>query len=61
MRLMVEDDGAGFQPDLVDENLHFGLQLIRERVELAGGVLVVDSAPGAGTRIVVRLPRELQG
>jgi signal transduction histidine kinase len=60
MRLRVEDDGIGFEPDLVDDSFHFGLQLIRERVELAGGVFVVDSTPGAGTRIVVRLPRELE-
>jgi signal transduction histidine kinase len=61
MRLTVEDDGAGFEPRFIDENAHFGLQLIRERVELAGGLFRLDSSPGNGTRIVVRLPGELQG
>jgi signal transduction histidine kinase len=32
--------------------------LIRERVELAGGVLNVQSQIGEGTRIVARLPSE---
>jgi signal transduction histidine kinase len=56
MRLIIEDDGEGFDPDSVDERQHFGIQLMRERVELAGGVLHVDSRVGEGTRVVVRLP-----
>lgn len=58
IRLVVEDDGEGFDPRLVDEASHFGLQLMRERVELAGGVLHLDAHPGEGTRIIVRLPAE---
>jgi two-component system NarL family sensor kinase len=60
MRLTIEDDGVGFEPTLVNENDHFGLQLMRERVELAGGVFRIDASPGSGTRIVVRLPGELE-
>jgi signal transduction histidine kinase len=59
MRLTVEDDGAGFNVERVDSDAHFGLELMRERVELAGGIFRIDSAPSSGTRIVVRLPREL--
>lgn len=55
-RLVVEDDGCGFMPNQVDESRHFGIALMRERVDLAGGVLQIDSAPGGGTRLVVRLP-----
>jgi signal transduction histidine kinase len=55
-RLVVEDDGCGFLPKQVDESRHFGIALIRERVELAGGVLQIDSMPGEGTRLVARLP-----
>lgn len=58
VRLIVGDDGEGFVHSLVDQDSHFGLQLIRDRVELFGGTLVVDSTPGSGTRIVVRLPFE---
>jgi signal transduction histidine kinase len=56
-RLVIQDQGPGFVVDLVDTETHFGLQLMRERVELCGGTLVVDSRPGAGTTIAVRFPR----
>jgi signal transduction histidine kinase len=32
---------------------------MRERVEVLGGTLAVYSAPGAGTRVVVRVPGEV--
>jgi signal transduction histidine kinase len=56
IRLVVADNGIGFLPSLVDRGEHFGLQLIRERVELLGGTLVVESVPGRGTTIVGRMP-----
>jgi signal transduction histidine kinase len=59
LRLVVEDDGVGFDPTRVDRDSHFGLQLMRERVELVGGVFRIDTAPNSRTRIVVRLPRQL--
>jgi signal transduction histidine kinase len=56
IRLDVDDNGSGFSPHLVDASRHFGLALMRERIDLAGGALQVDSAVGMGTRISVRLP-----
>ena len=56
IRLNVDDNGSGFSPHLVDASRHFGLALIRERIELAGGALQVDSAIGMGTRLSVRVP-----
>jgi signal transduction histidine kinase len=56
IRLRVTDDGQGFSMLGVDSSSHFGLQLMRERVELAGGVLLVDSNPGEGTTVLARLP-----
>ena len=56
IRLLVEDDGVGFSPHAVASDDHFGLQLMRERAEAAGGQLYVDSAPGAGTRVMAALP-----
>jgi signal transduction histidine kinase len=58
MRLVIADDGQGFDPHSVDNEKHFGLQLMKERVELAGGVLHLESSAKEGTRIVVRLPAE---
>lgn len=57
-RLRVQDDGRGFDIRSVDESQHFGLQLMRERAELAGGLLVVESGRGSGTEVVLRLPVE---
>jgi signal transduction histidine kinase len=51
--LVVSDDGRGFQP----HREGFGLRGMRERVELLGGDVRVDSRPGAGTRITVTVPR----
>ncbi len=60
VRLIVEDDGVGFDPQGVDDTEHFGLQLMRERVELIGGAFSVDAAPGQGCRVVARLPGQLK-
>jgi signal transduction histidine kinase len=54
--VMVEDDGVGFDPDRVPGEGHFGLLGMRERAEALGGTLTVESAPGAGTTIVVEVP-----
>ena len=60
--LDVLDDGTGFDPSepatavgAQDEG-GFGLTAMRERIEQLGGMLVVESATGEGTAIVVELP-----
>jgi signal transduction histidine kinase len=55
---MVEviDDGAGFEPEAVDESVHFGLGLLRERIQMLGGSFELSSRKGAGTRLLVTLP-----
>lgn len=54
VRLTVADDGRGFDPR--DQVGAIGLLGIRERVERLGGTLEIESAPDAGTRIVVVAP-----
>jgi two-component system NarL family sensor kinase len=59
--LEVADDGIGFDPARLDERLregHIGVLSLRERAEGLGGVLEIDARPGAGARLVVRLPRD---
>jgi signal transduction histidine kinase len=55
VRLVVEDDGTGFDPAAVRSGA-LGLVGIRERVSILGGRLEVDAAPGRGTTLVVELP-----
>jgi signal transduction histidine kinase len=59
--LLVVDDGRGFlwEPEFGWFSMGEGLPGMRERAELLGGTLRVDSAPGAGTRIAVTLPLRL--
>jgi two-component system sensor histidine kinase UhpB len=54
----VKDAGPGFVPAEVRSigGRHVGLGLLRERARLAGGSLVVDTAPTAGTTLTLRLP-----
>jgi signal transduction histidine kinase len=59
IRLIVEDDGTGFDPLQVDRQAHFGLQLIVERVEAGRGRVVVDTQLGSGTRILATIPPEI--
>lgn len=54
--VMIEDDGVGFEPDLVQHGNHFGLLGLAERAEALAGTLTVESKPGAGTTVVVEVP-----
>jgi len=54
LRLTVEDDGIGFDPDrAVEKSGHWGFRGMRERARLIGARFRVDSAPGRGTTIEV--------
>ncbi len=55
LRVEVQDWGTGFDPKKVKQN-RFGLQGIRERARMLGGLATIDTAPGKGTRIVAELP-----
>ena len=55
MTAVIEDDGVGFDADAVPKG-RLGLVGMRERVALVGGELEVESEPGAGTTVYVRIP-----
>jgi signal transduction histidine kinase len=59
VELSVEDDGRGFDAQAAETGRveTWGLAGMRERASLVGGELTVDSAPGEGTRIRIRLPQ----
>jgi signal transduction histidine kinase len=52
----VADDGPGFDPGALKVDGHFGLDWMRERVELLGGEFEVESAPGRGAVVRASLP-----
>jgi two-component system, NarL family, sensor kinase len=61
VQLLVTDDGRGFDPSRVADDRH-GIVGMRERVEILGGSLRIESGPGQGTRVEVTVPLEgLQG
>lgn len=51
LTLTISDNGRGFDPTTVEGDAHFGLRGLRERAEMAGGALDVQSNPGAGTNV----------
>jgi two-component system sensor histidine kinase DegS len=56
IRVSVDDNGKGFDPDAIQNEKSLGIKLIRERTEMLGGTFTVDSAAGKGTRIMFSLP-----
>ncbi len=60
MVLIIEDDGKGFDPSNIRTNKESGVGLglvgMRERAGIIGGTLEIESAPGNGTTIFVRVP-----
>ncbi|KUP95842.1 sensor histidine kinase [Thermobifida cellulosilytica] len=53
--MTVRDDGRGFDPGSSAPG-HYGLVGMRERAARAGGRLSIDTAPGEGTTVVLRVP-----
>jgi len=57
LEVEVRDDGVGFDPAAAaTQSGHYGLLGMRERARLAGGTLVVESAPGKGTVLRLSVP-----
>jgi len=50
----VSDNGRGFDPDQIPSG-GMGLRNVAERIERLGGVLTIDSAPGAGATITMQI------
>lgn len=55
MKIQIEDDGAGFDPQAALEQQR-GLSGMRERVRLLGGSFQIESQPGKGTKKFIHLP-----
>jgi len=56
IRVSVDDNGKGFDPEAVLKGNSLGLKLIRERTEMLRGTFNADSAVGKGSRIAFSIP-----
>jgi signal transduction histidine kinase len=56
----VSDDGRGFDPDQPQRKNHFGLFSMHERARTISAVLTIDSQPGRGTTVRLRLKKALK-
>ncbi len=61
LRLTVQDDGQGMEPDTAAGEEGLGIRGMQERAALIGGELAIRSEAGAGTRIALTIPRERTG
>jgi signal transduction histidine kinase len=59
IQVVIADDGRGFDPDHVmgGERGHYGLRFMRERADLLGGILKVESSTGRGTSVILEVKR----
>lgn len=57
---VIEDDGQGFEIGDATGEYHLGLLGMRERAELLGGRLTIESSPGQGTSVFVELPLQTE-
>jgi signal transduction histidine kinase/ligand-binding sensor domain-containing protein len=59
LRLTVQDDGSGFDPQAgAAKKDHWGMRGMRERAESIGATFMLDATPGRGTKIEVVVPRK---
>lgn len=58
----IQDDGVGLRSSVAESKPgHYGLTGLRERARMAGGTFEINSQPGEGTRMALRLPLETEG
>lgn len=60
VRLMVDDNGRGFDVNSLAESSGTGLKVIQDRVKMLGGEMDIDSVSGQGARISFTIPAQLQ-
>ena len=60
--VLVEDDGVGFDTSvLLDERKHVGIRTIRGRLKaMVNGELEIESTVGVGTKVLIKIPKEVR-
>jgi hypothetical protein len=57
IEMVVEDNGKGFNPDLIDTTTSMGLRSIKSRISFLNGTTIIESTLGTGTTISVYIPK----
>lgn len=56
LTITLADDGRGFRPKIIQPEGHYGLAIMRERAEEAGGQMAITSSPDSGTEVAFTMP-----
>jgi signal transduction histidine kinase len=56
LTIKIDDDGQGFNQQLIQKGRHFGLDIMQERLQACNGRMTIETTPGCGTHIEMWLP-----
>jgi len=59
LEFSLQDNGRGFDTQQATLNGHYGVRGMKERADLIGAELTIDSTPGGGTRLILNIKAEL--
>jgi two-component system sensor histidine kinase DegS len=59
VKISVDDNGKGFNVEMLAETTGMGLKVIKDRVDMIGGEMDIDSVPGQGTRVSFTMPAKV--
>lgn len=57
-QLVISDDGRGFDTEQLQQDNGLGLRNMTKRARLYGGSVEINSQPGSGTKLIIRMPME---
>lgn len=61
IKVTVDDNGKPIKVDAVLESTGMGIKVIKDRVEMLGGFLEIDSRPGKGNQVIFQIPAGTSG
>ncbi len=60
-RLTISDDGVGFNPQSIDTDQHFGMEILNERMAKVNGRITLMTSENSGTTVNIQVPRPADG
>jgi signal transduction histidine kinase len=57
----ISDDGVGFNPQAINRNKHFGLEIVHERINNVNGHITLKTSENSGTDVILSVPYRLIG